>query len=372
MHVDVVPRRDDTTCHGKAYFWACHSGKFRGCCTEDPCTLGYCPDDDKTSTTSKSTTSTSSIRARRSTSTDSSTDEDGGVFIRTETATETETQTKTARLHSFIMTDSGTTHTIPSNDRVTITKHTLIVTDKAPSRTPTPEASSSSSSTWISTHVLSSGSMTVVAAETSSATASLEDNTVGGFSTGAIVGAAVGGLIALAIIAVLMIVLRRRRRRTRRNSQETMSRTRESESGEKAYFEAMSPHTTGTQGSGGDPFAPFGGQRHFLFRSTLVFHGANTVAGRADKTDDIHQPPVNTFEMDGTSSAPVELPTEIHGASDSHFSNPRSSNTSPGKYRVQPSGPVDPRANLNASTADRRHNTYVNHWNQYRDLGPAR
>ncbi|KAH7163327.1 hypothetical protein B0J13DRAFT_634566 [Dactylonectria estremocensis] len=352
MHVDVVPpgRRDDTSCHGKAYFWACHSGKFRGCCTEDPCTLGYCPDDEEATTTSKTTTSTSSIGARKSTSPGQPPDDRRPVLILTETETDTDTQTKTGQFQSFIMTDSGTTHTIPSNDRVTITKHTLIVTDKAPSRTPMPKVSSSS--TLISTLVPSSRSATVVTTETSSATASSEYDPVGGFSTGAIVGAAVGGVIALAIIAVLMVVFRRRRRRTRRNSQETMSHIRESESGEKAWFEAMSPHTTSTKGSGGDPFAPFG--------------------GRVDKADDIHQSTGNTFEMDGTSSVPVELPAEIHHSSDSRFSDPRSSDTATRKHRVQPSGPVDPRANLNASTADRRHNTYVNHWNQYRDLGPAR
>ncbi|KAH8736930.1 hypothetical protein BGZ61DRAFT_511634 [Ilyonectria robusta] len=347
MHVDVVPRRDDTACDDKQYFWVCHSGKFRGCCTEDPCGLGYCLDDDREKWLStKRAASASSAKSRTASSTlTSSNDDDEGSTTETETKTETEERpTKT-------MTDSGTTHTIPNNDRVTVTKHTLIVTDKAPSRTPTPTVPSSS--VLDSTGVPSSGATSVVPSETASAIGgSLENSAGSSFSTGAIAGAAIGGFIALAIIAILAVVFHRRRRHARRYSQDSMNNIAENGSGEKAYFEAMSPHTTGTQGSS-DPFAPFG--------------------GRADKADDAHQPPSHTFEMDGTSSAPVELPAEIHGAADSRFqSATHSLDTTIRKHRVQPSGPTDPRANLNASTADRRHNTYVNHWNQYRGLGPER
>lgn len=258
MHVDVVPRRDDTACGDKQYFWVCHSGKFRGCCTEDPCGLGYCLDGKEEYLSSKHAASTSSIKFRTASSTlTSSNDDDGGTITETETETETEEERPTKT-----MTDSGTTHTIPNNDRVTVTKHTLIVTDKAPSRTPTPTVSSSS--VLDSTGVPSSGATRVVPSETASASGgSPEDNAGSSFSTGAIAGAAIGGVIALAIIAILIVVFHRRRRHARRYSQDSMNNIGENGSGEKAYFEAMSPHTTGTQGSG-DPFAPFGGQNHSL------------------------------------------------------------------------------------------------------------
>jgi amidase len=115
-------------------------------------------------------------------------------------------------------------------------------------------------------------------------------------------------------------------------------------------------------------------------------------AGRADRTDDPFRPPSNTFEMDGTSNVPVELPAvkfsdaredprpQFHpqahpqGRSQSqpqsqfHSTGSMSATPSYG-HPVQPAGPVDPRANLNASLRERQQHTYVNHWNQYRALG---
>ncbi|KAK7430888.1 hypothetical protein QQZ08_002678 [Neonectria magnoliae] len=357
MHADILPRDIFGGCDEGESFYACNSGKFRGCCSTNPCGLGFCEEDslfipspEDGTTTTAAPTSSSSIKSRTSDLFATVIDnDDEGKPTKTKTE-EASDFTEETRSGLRTMTDSGTTRTIPNNDRVTVTKHTLIVTDKAPSRTPT--ATTFSSSTLKSTSAPSSGATNIVPIETAAVDGSSGDNSGSSFSTGAIAGAAIGGVIALAIIAVLTAVFLRRRRQRRPHSQASIGDIRESTSGEKNFFQAVSPHTTGTQGSG-DPFAPFG--------------------GRADKPEDPHRPPSGTFEMEGTSTAPVELPAESPVTSHLRSASaPHSPERISRKYGVQPSGPVDPRANLNASTADRRQHTYVNHWNQYRSLGSER
>ncbi|KPM45433.1 hypothetical protein AK830_g1088 [Neonectria ditissima] len=358
MHVDILPRSNHVSCDEGESFYACNSGKFRGCCAMNPCALGVCEDsslfvpgpEDTTTATEVSITS-SSIRSRSSKFLPTAiNDDDEDKSTKTNTEKDSEPSEVTLWPPPRTMTDSGTTHTIPNNDRVTVTKHTVIVTDKAPSRTPS--STTLSSSALKSTSVPSSGATSVVPVETAAVDGSPGDESNSTFSTGAIAGAAIGGAIALAIIALLAVVFLRRRKQKRPHSQASIEDIRESTSGEKNFFQAVSPHTTGTQGSG-DPFAPFG--------------------GRADKPEDPHRPPSGTFEMEGTSTAPVELPAESPVASHLRsVSTPRSPDSVNREYCVQPSGPVDPRANLNASLTDRHQQTYVNHWNQYRSLGSER
>ncbi|KAH6898854.1 hypothetical protein B0T10DRAFT_556148 [Thelonectria olida] len=246
---------------------------------------------------------------------------------------------------SKTMTDSGVTHTIPNQNPVTITKHTLIITDKSP--TPTPSSTLSSLDPSLTT---STSSPEATLTESTVAGVSPDDAASSSPSTGMIAGVSIGGAIALGICTFLLIRYFRRSRRVVAISEGRFSidAIRDSDNGEKNYLQVMSPHTTGTQGSG-DPFAPFG--------------------GRADMPHDPLRPPVDTFEMDGTSTAPVELPAETHSRASMA---PYSQDVVAQQHPVQPTGPVDPRANLNASLTDRHQNTYVNHWNQYRNLGPER
>ncbi|KAJ4325446.1 hypothetical protein N0V84_003498 [Fusarium piperis] len=287
----------------------------------------------------------------------------------TQTDDATQTDTETEKSASKSMTDSGTTRTIPNPNKVTITKHTLIITDKTP--VPTPEASTISSS-WVEQGTLPSSGSTGIGspAQTDVSDPFAGNNGDSSPPTGTIVGAAVGGAAALAILAVLVFALLRRRRLNRDNS--GMADAGD-DNGEKNQWMGynVSPHTTGTR-EDHDPFAPFG--------------------GRADRTDDPFRPPSNTYEMDGTSNVPVELPAvkfsdaredprpQFHPQAHPQarpLSQPRDQFHSTGSmsatpsygHPVQPAGPVDPRANLNASLRERQQHTYVNHWNQYRALG---
>ncbi|KAM5356096.1 hypothetical protein ACJ41O_002742 [Fusarium nematophilum] len=280
--------------------------------------------------------STLPARARRTTRTSTLSSEDE------EEGTSTQSDEKPSRT----MTDSGTTRTIPNPNRVTVTRHTLIITDKAPVGTPT--SSNISSSVIHPSSLPSSGSTGFGSpAQTSASDPFAGGADDGSPSTGAIVGAAVGGAVALAILTVLVVAFLRRRKL---NREESGSGDGQHSSGEKNYYQGVSRHTTGTRESH-DPFAPFG--------------------GRADRADDPLRPPSGTFEMDGTSTAPVELPAVKFSdtGEEQRLPSHPSGTTAPYRYPVQVAGPTDPRANLNASTAERLQKTYVNHWNQYRSLG---
>lgn len=169
---------------------------------------------------------------------------------------------------------------------------------------------------------------------------------------------AIGGLAGLGILIVLiMAALKRRRGLRRSHSSATLNGGTELFNHGEKLPQSMSAHTTGTQGSG-DPFAPFGGKQKVTTHLTLL--SAHCPPGRADKPGDRYAPPSNIFEMDATTTAPVELPAISVGSQ----SRPRTE-----AQPVPGAGPADPRANLNASLTDRRQNTYVNHWDHYRNLG---
>ncbi|KAJ4207717.1 hypothetical protein NW767_001958 [Fusarium falciforme] len=287
----------------------------------------------------------------------------------TQTDDATATETEMEESASKSMTDSGTTRTIPNPNKVTVTKHTLIITDKTPEFLP--EVSTSSSS-WVDEGTWPTSGSTGIGspAQTNGSDPFAGDEGDSSLPTGTIVGAAVGGAAALAILAVLVFALLRRRRLNQDNSGMADGGDGNGEKNQWLGY-GVSAHTTGTR-EDHDPFAPFG--------------------GRADRTDDPFRPPSNTFEMDGTSNVPVELPAvkfsdaredprpQFHPQAhpqDRSQSQPQSQFHSTGSmsatpsygHPVQPAGPVDPRANLNASLRERQQHTYVNHWNQYRALG---
>lgn len=67
--------------------------------------------------------------------------------------------------------------------------------------------------------------------------------------------------------------------------------------------------------------------------------------------------------MDGSSATPVELPTV--SASNPGTASHKASRLEP----VQEVTPTDPRANLTSVPTDDGKPVYVNHWNQYKNLG---
>ncbi|CAM1507096.1 Fc.00g067370.m01.CDS01 [Cosmosporella sp. VM-42] len=355
MHIDVLPRQRNPDCPPGKSFYFCGANKFRGCCSRDPCDLpSGCPIllETPSSETSQTFTFTdlesfptifdelttrtigsgepsplleASTQPKQKTRTTSTMFETQP----SEDETELETSTSTSTLKSRTLTDSGTTRTIPNNSKVTVTRKTVIVTDKAPTE---PTAPSLVSSTETTPTTLVTSTVAPSPVQTTIAEVGKSNGLL--LSTGAIVGAAVGGAVVLGIFVVLLMkCLRRRKELNRSHSNATsMGGVGRYGVGEK---EGMSAQHTGES----DPFAEFG--------------------GRVDKPEDPYAPKLNTFEMDATSTAPVELPAE-----------PVGSHPTP---RVEPApvpvaGPSDPRANLNASLSDRSQHTYVNHWNQYRSL----
>lgn len=306
MHIDVLQPRQVLRCPSGKNYYDCADYPYQGCCSRNPCKDTYaCVWDDGIfigpQTTSTDDTSKTSLQPRRETtprpifSTIETDDEDTTSTIEmtsssdeekstttttpteettsetpTETATDvsTETETGTAEesstdgesMTSRIMTDSGATRTIPNPNRVTVTRHTLIVTDKAPDPTPTPSVTSSSTTSSPTTP--SSGSdIDYPPVESSSADGFGNNNNGTPPPTGIIVGAAVGGAIALAIIAIFVFVLMRRKRGQKGQDFDAGTindGTNGLDDGEKNIYQGMSPHTTGTRASS-DPFAPFGG-----------------------------------------------------------------------------------------------------------------
>ncbi|RSM16362.1 hypothetical protein CEP52_000205 [Fusarium oligoseptatum] len=310
----------------------------------------------------------------------------------TQTDDATATETEMEESASKIMTDSGTTRTIANPNKVTITKHTLIITDKTPPSLP--ELTSISSS-WVDVGTLTTSGSTGVGspAQTNASDPFAGDDGDSSPPTGTIVGAAVGGAAALAILGVLIFTLLRRRKLNQDNSGMADGGDDNGEKEPVARLWRLSPYH-------GDSRGPRSLCTFWRYVSILanVFDAImlTLFAGRADRTDDPFRPPSNTYEMDGTSNVPVELPAvkfsdaredprpQFHPQAHPHTrsqSQPQSQFHSTGsgsgsmnatpsyRHPVQPAGPVDPRANLNASLRERQQHTYVNHWNQYRALG---
>lgn len=85
--------------------------------------------------------------------------------------------------------------------------------------------------------------------------------------------------------------------------------------------------------------------------------------GRADQPEDPYRPASGAFEMDGSSAAPIELPAvSVSGPSTNTH---KSSRLEP----VQEITTTDPRANLTSVPGDDGKPAYVNHWDQYKNLG---
>lgn len=76
--------------------------------------------------------------------------------------------------------------------------------------------------------------------------------------------------------------------------------------------------------------------------------------------------------MDGTSTAPVELPavsTDVPKMNPQPQAHSHDVNVDGYGHDIRSVGPSGLHANLNASSDERLQKRYVNHWNQYRTLG---
>jgi len=155
------------------------------------------------------------------------------------------------------MTDSGITHTIPNDEVVTVTRHTLITTGKLPVPTEHPPSLNESTTSESTERELPTPTGTPP-----TATNMPDGSTSAALSTGAIVGAALGGFAIVIASIVIFFLLRRRRKKARHVSNDSgaSNGTVREDFYDDKHFPASSvtPHTTGTQDPG-DPFAPFGG-----------------------------------------------------------------------------------------------------------------
>ncbi|KAF4469644.1 fatty-acid amide hydrolase [Fusarium albosuccineum] len=357
--------KDMPKCPKGEYFWDCPNPDFHweGCCRHNPCRTPHGCEIVFLDTDDWLFTSTITLIPRSTAMTTSTTDDFEDM---TSTESSAERSTASDELPSKTMTDSGTTRTIPNPDRVTVTRHTVIVTDKTPDPTPEPSFISffSSDTTEAATLPTTGDTDTGAPTQTAAAGSSAGDQEGEPQPTGLIVGATVGGIVGLAILAVLLVTwFRRRQKRNRDGSGESDAGgrpdTSEEDKGPSVYNFGFRTHPSNNRGQ--DPFAPFG--------------------GRVDRTHDPYRPPSGTFEMDGTSTAPVELPAApfndprddprplSHPTDSTGTTHPYPLPYEHGGYPVQTRGPVDPRANLNASMRERQQQTYVNHWNHYRTLG---
>ncbi|KAM0455575.1 hypothetical protein ACHAPV_007652 [Trichoderma viride] len=330
---------EEDGCSKGTAFYSCEANNFRGCCSVDPCGLSSCPD-----------TFGSLKDPKDSKDGDKSDDSSKPIVSMTDEATPTPTtlsrSTATSK-ESAVMTDSGVTHTIPNNSIVTITRHTTIVTGR-PSVTTSSSSDpiSAASGTPITESASSTSEGTAVPSsiDVSSATTSSANSGASPLSPGAIVGIAVGGvaLIAIVVVTVLTVLRRKKQRRSEADFDLHQDTGRDDVVEEKHFPHPVSAYTTSTQGSS-DPFAPFG--------------------GRADKPEDPYPPASGTFEMDGSSAAPIELPAM-------GVSGPSTNAHKPSRLEpVQEVTTTDPRANLTSVPVDDSKSAYVNHWDQYKNLG---
>ncbi|RDA82341.1 hypothetical protein CP532_3379 [Ophiocordyceps camponoti-leonardi (nom. inval.)] len=262
-------------------------------------------------------------------------------------------------------TDSGITHTVPNHSIVTVTRHTIIFSEA-------PSSSSSSSSTAMTTMTTADTMTTptplmtdeggntppaptggLASSSTGSKGGKGGDGASASVPSGVVVGLVVAGcfVVAVGLLLGFFIFCRRRRRRLllrhrRRHQQQQQAAVGDGDdnglgaTGEKE--QPMSAHTTGTQASGADPFAPFG--------------------GRADHTPQV------AVEMDGATMAPVELPAEPDSAKSVRPVTPPNHHYKPATAPAAAVVVVDPRANLNSKT-ESGHGAYVNQWSNWRALG---
>ncbi|KFH43599.1 hypothetical protein ACRE_056240 [Hapsidospora chrysogenum ATCC 11550] len=244
-------------------------------------------------------------------------------------------------------TDSGKTVTVPNDEIVTVTRHTVIITGKpAPSLTsaapePTPIPSRPNQDGPAQT-TLGQPDQSQGAGDPSG------DHQEGAaLPTGAIVGVGIGGAVIVAFLVIMTIMIKRRRKRYQDGENADVpgeNLERDDRFDEKHFPQQMSVHTTGGTEGSGDPFAPFG--------------------GRADREpESTNRPPSDAFEMDATSITPVELPDTSPGTTIA-----RTTSSATWVSPVTDIGPADPRANLNSLGCRDGKPEYVNHWNQYRSM----
>ncbi|KAL6898129.1 hypothetical protein GGI43DRAFT_385023 [Trichoderma evansii] len=322
-------------CSTGTAFYSCDANNFRGCCSTDSCALNSCLD---------------TIRSFKDPKDgDKGNDDSKSIVSHFDEATPaptTSSRSTASSKESAAMTDSGITHTIPNNSIVTITRHTTIITGRPPETTSSSiDPISTTSGTPITESASSTSEETPLPSSTnaSSVGTSSENSGASPLSPGAIVGIAVGGVALIAIIVVIVLTLLHRKKQRRSEADfDLQDNGRDDVVEEKHFPPSVSAHTTGTQGSS-DPFAPFG--------------------GRADQPEDPYRPASGAFEMDGSSAAPVELPaSSVSGPSTNGY---KSSRLEP----VQEITTMDPRANLTSVPVDDGKPVYVNHWDQYKNLG---
>lgn len=151
-------------------------------------------------------------------------------------------------------TDSGQTVTVPNDEVVTVTRHTIIVTDKPP---PLPTGTTFDTSA-IPSSSLSSGEPAKTPEDGGREDADADG---GGASlpAAALAGIGVGGFVIVGILILVGFGVRKRRQKNREHhdAARPSDYDRDQDLEEKHFPEHMTPHTTGTQAD--DPFAPFGG-----------------------------------------------------------------------------------------------------------------
>src|ERR1700712_5714127 len=123
MGFDSLSNRHGASCPAGQTFYDCESSSFKGCCSSDPCASSRCLDLEHNPNIN--------VPLPRQT-TDS---EDGEIKLWPPVD---ETTYSSSRRSTKAMTDSGITHTIPNDEVVTVTKHTLITTGQLPSPTEPP------------------------------------------------------------------------------------------------------------------------------------------------------------------------------------------------------------------------------------------
>ncbi|KOS20751.1 Proline-rich receptor-like protein kinase PERK1 [Escovopsis weberi] len=265
--------QDKNACpDGKAYF-ACGSSSFRGCCSKDPCALGFCPDklnfnrdprdpadEEPTETTLfPPPTSKSQDKKSQETPIETMTDDKSKPALETPPPLPPTNSMTT-------MTDSGITHTIPNNSVVTVILHTTITTKRPSSAASSTDYALSTGASLGTSIDMNGATATGPASPAETGEGASSDAAAEGLSTAAIIGVAVGGVVLISILGMIAMFVRRRRRERNDDASEVYSPGFNEENGavrreempeEKHYPPPVSTHTTGTQGSG-DPFAPFG------------------------------------------------------------------------------------------------------------------
>ncbi|KAH0595776.1 hypothetical protein MHUMG1_06324 [Metarhizium humberi] len=309
-----------------SYFYVCGGDKFERCCSTDPCLLPDCPrgplkrDDNE------------NLPVESSTSSNKGSSNSGSPKTETPEPDEPKETTKASPSPSETKTDSGITHTIPNSSIVTITKHTVVFSEAPPSSTTSiPETSTGTAPGTTCSDCNEPG-------QTSNSDEDASHEV--GVTPGTIAGIAAGGAIILALVVIIWVVARRRKRERQSSGVSDEDTT----GGSRVDgYEKVTPHTTGTGGVG-DPFAPFG--------------------GRTDQPHGPDPPHSETFEMDGTGIAPVELPATSIWEAPGPTASPLDVETP-----VTPAN-TDPRATL-ASGSSQGCVQYVNQWNQYRSMAEA-